>query len=314
MSEDRKNQKKQTEVLGALNDAFNGEVSEQLEKRLENRLNGFKQDLKEHPYVRSQGIGGYFIWHRAKQYFRPFLRPSLLAGLGLACVAIVVFFPFGKSAPTWAEVVDNFQKVDSFCATYYIKDSVWSSPSHVELWVGYGDRFRILSGRTVAFGKAIELLKVYDLENRAEGAPDPATLKLLRAYREFYDDFDESRVDKLKAILEAYPDVEIVDTTSLVHPDPVFSKDLIVFDAKSDRVSIRLWALRESRLPVRILYRGDAGWQWDEIFTYSKVQPEKFFDPDAFAAELKKPDAREMDLMYLYMEDPAESSTPTPEI
>ena len=319
MSEDRENHKKGIEVLETLNDAFNEEVSEEAEKRLKGRLDAFRQDLREHPYVRRYETGGISIWHRVVKYFRLFFRPLLLAGFGIACVTIAVFFPFGMSAPTWAEVVDSFRKVDSFYATYYIKGGAWSAPSHVELWAGHGGRFRILSGRTVTFGKVIEdhnrkvieRIIAYDLEYRAETSPDPASLKLIRAWENFYDDFDESRVDRLRAILEASTDGEIVDTTSMVHPDPVFSKDLVVFDAKSDRISIRLWALRESRLPVRILYRGVAGWQWDEIYTYSKVQPEAFFDPDAFAAEMKNLDAREMDLRYMFLKDPTESLFPT---
>jgi hypothetical protein len=157
----------------------------------------------------------------------------------------------------------------------------------------------------VAFGKKDGYLKAYNLQARAEGKPDPAMQAILRAI----EPIDPTRMDFAGAILEAHSDGEVFETTDLVHSDPVFSKDLVVFDAKSkfSGVSIRLWALRESRLPVRILYRGLAGYYADVIIIYSKVQPEKFFDPEAFATEMDKSYHMEHDLMYLFMEDPAES-------
>jgi hypothetical protein len=227
----------------------------------------------------------------------------------------VVFLPFGKKAPTWAEVVENFRTLDLSSATVHFKFYVnWSSPLHVELWAGQDDKFRILSGRSVVFGRfgdKEEDLKAYNLANRAEGNLDPTTQKILMAF----EAIDESRVDILEAILEGHSGGTIVETTSLIHPNPVFSKDLVVFDAmsKSGRYLIRLWALRESRLPVRILYQGYAGWgHTDVIITYAKSQPEDFFDAEAFAAELEKPSAREIDLMYLFMKDPAGHTIPVP--
>jgi hypothetical protein len=229
----------------------------------------------------------------------------MLAGLGIACVAILVFLPSGGDTPTWAEVAQSFRGASSFHATFYRKDCAWCSPYLVELWKGCGDRFRILSGHTVAFGKEDGYLKAYNLKNRAEGKPDPAIQGILLAI----EPIDQTRIDFAGAILEAHSDGEVIDTTALVNPDPVFSKDLVVFDAKSKLrgLSIRLWALRESRLPVRILYRGLAGYYADVIITYSKGQPETFFDPVAFAAEMDKSYHMEHDLMYLFMDDPAES-------
>jgi hypothetical protein len=305
MKEDGKDNNRDSGVLGTLSDAFNGEVSEELEERLKRRLDAFRQDLREHPDERRQGFGGSSSWHQAAENFRTFRRPLLLAGLGIACVAIVVFFSFGKNRPTWAEVAESFRRAGSIYATFHIKNCASCNPSRVELWTGYRGRFRILSGHTVAFGIKGEYLKVYNLKDRAEGDPDPDMQMVVRAV----DAVDKTKAGLIEGFFEAHSDGEFVDTTALVHPDPIFSKDLVVFDAKSPTgTSIRLWALRESRLPIRILYRLRSGYYLDVIIIYSKLQPEKFFDPEAFATEMNTSYHLEYDLMYLFMEDPAESS------
>jgi hypothetical protein len=305
MNAEKKAPMKDDGAWNAVHEAFNTEVSEHLERQLQNTLHAFRQDLREHPYVRRPERHGFSLRQTLSFFSRPWVRPLMLAGLGIACVAILVFFPFGREVPTWAEVAQSFRGASSFHATFYRRDCAWCSPYLVELWKGYGDRFRILSGHTVAFGKKDGYLKAYNLKDRVEGKPDPAIQGIILAM----EPIDQTRIDFAGAILEAHSDGEVVDTTALVNPGPVFSKDIVVFDAKSKfgGLSIRLWALRESRLPVRILYRGLAGYYADVIITYSKVQPEKFFDPEAFATEMNKSYHMEHDLMYLFMEDPAES-------
>jgi hypothetical protein len=118
----------------------------------------------------------------------------------------------------------------------------------------------------------------------------------------------------------------LVDTTSLVISDPVVSKDLVVFDfeffyIKTKYAKARVWALRKSRLPIRIviwaidsqltgeLVRSP---MWDMIFTFSKEQPKEFFDPKAFAAKLKDPANSIESLMYMFHQYPGGDSIPTP--
>jgi outer membrane lipoprotein-sorting protein len=304
MKEDRKDNKRDIKALGTLSDAFNGDVSEELQERLRRRLDAFRQDLREHPYSRGKRFSGSSLWHQLGKDFLPFPRPLLLAGLGIACVAIAVFLPYGRNTPTWAEVAESFRKINSYYATFHIKSCDWCVPSRVEFWGGYGDRFRVLNESTVAFGKRGENLKAYNLKDRAEGKPDAAMQMVLRAI----DDVEKTEAGLIEGFFEAHSDGEVVETTALVNPDPIFSKDLIVFDAKKSGgyFSIRLWALRESRLPVRILFRGQVGSYVDVIFMYSKLQPEKFFNPEAFETEMDKSYHLEDDLRYLFMEDPAE--------
>jgi hypothetical protein len=46
------------------------------------------------------------------------------------------------------------------------------------------------------------------------------------------------------------------------------------------------------------------------VFTYSKKQPEEFFDPQAFAAKLKDPAISIQRLLYMFHEYPGIDSIP----
>jgi hypothetical protein len=49
----------------------------------------------------------------------------------------------------------------------YGKSHAFSEPHHIELWVGYGNRFRIRSGNKVTFANN-DFVKTFDLETRSE--------------------------------------------------------------------------------------------------------------------------------------------------
>ena len=76
---------------------------------------------------------------------------------------------------------------------------------------------------------------------------------------------------------------------------------------------LRVWALRKSRLPIRILKWHKKNSRYVElIFTYSKEQPPEFFDPDTFAAVLDDPSVSSHRLMNFLLRDPGGQSFPTP--
>jgi hypothetical protein len=79
-----------------------------------------------------------------------------------------------------------------------------------------------------------------------------------------------------------------------------------VFDAHSG-VSpgwVRIYALRESRLPVGLrIWDPAEGFGVDVLITYAKEQRDVFFDPEAFAARLGESDSSETALAYMFLED-----------
>ena len=119
----------------------------------------------------------------------------------------------------------------------------------------------------------------------------------------------------LKSIIEAMSGENVIDTTSLVVSDIGVSKDLLVFDAESfDTLwNIRVWALRESKLPIRILKWHRRYDRYEEsLFNYSKEQPKAFFDPHAFKQKLVDPSYSAHDLKYMFLQDPGRQSFHAP--
>jgi hypothetical protein len=108
----------------------------------------------------------------------------------------------------------------------------------------------------------------------------------------------------------------LVDTTFQISANPEIAKDLVVFDAESKHGiwRRRIWALRESKLPIRLSEWSPMGGRYETLISYSKEeQPEEFFDPDAFEAELKDMSNSIISLMYMFYRDPGEIPIPTAE-
>ena len=345
MDTEKKDHMKNDGAWKAVHEAFDTEVPEHLEKQLQKTLNAFRQDMREHPYVRRPQPHGFPLRRKLAFFSRPRVRPFLLAGMGLAVVVVIGFFVLGNKPPTWAEVQERIGSMPFFAASVYYRDGLFRdepiplcNPEIAVLWAGHGNRVRMLSGSKVTFFDKGEILKSFDLITRSEGYPDGRTYHLVTLLRKsntnVLDSFLMPFVSKespLKSNLipesknKKWRTRGLVDTTSFVISDPVVSKDLVVFDIqrffeKYKASRTRVWALRESRLPIRVVVWLQGGWEsgrlnvpyLDVIFTYSKEQPKKFFDPEAFAAQLKDPSISVDSLMYMFHEDPGGDSIHTP--
>jgi len=298
--------------------AFNSELPDQLKEQFKKSLAGFRQDIEEHPYVRKLERHEVGRKHLVLPNFRNLIRPLLLSGAGLACVATLAFLFLGNNPPTWAEVSARFYSVSNFTFLTYVKRHAFSETKQYEFWLGYGDRVRILSGGKITFAKN-DFIKTFDLETRSECYPESATGEICihRAAIDFLDQLKKTESFTVEAIIRGAFFSNIVDTTSLINANPGISKDLVVFDAEEAAGSswrIRVWALRESKLPIRISVSSPLVGRTETLITYPKEeQPEEFFDPDAFEAELKDTSNSIISLMYMFFKYPGEKAMSTPE-
>jgi hypothetical protein len=254
--------------------------------------------------------------------------------MGLALVFVVSFLILANKPPTWAQVQERFGSMPFFSASIYTRDVYWSDnpliePKLVEVWAGYGDRMRIRSGSKMTFIYKGEILNTFDLITRSEDSADSITYALVNILGKSHTNALDSLLMPFKrdtvpeSISKEWKSGGPVDATSLVMPDSVASKDLVVFDReyfyfKSKDWMARVWVVRESRLPVRIVM-----WHVDELigrwirspfldmmFTYSKEQPKEFFDSEAFAAKLKDPAIGIESLLYMFHQFPGSDSFP----
>ena len=346
MNTEKKDHMKNDGAWKAVHEALSTEVPEHLEKQLKKTLNAFRQDMREHPYVRRLERHGFPLGRKLIVFSRPWMRPFLLAGMGLAVVVVAGSLILGNNPPTWAQVQERFGSMPFFTASIYKRDvkiagypvNPLAEPKFVELWVGYGNRVRIRSGSKVTFAEKGEILNTFDLITRTEadtdgitnfivnklGKSDTISLDSMQMVENPFspDDIPEWVPKEWKS--KEWGSSGLVDTTSRVITDPAVSEDVVVFDIKyfynkAIYARARAWALRQSMLPIRIvIWEVDSQFTgrlvrsptWDMIFSYSKEQPKDFFDPKAFSAKLKDPANSTEQLLYMFHQNPGGDSLP----
>ena len=207
----------------------------------------------------------------------------------------------GVTTVAWAEVSDRFRLVPFFSATLYMKDNATAQPEQIELWMNQAGRSRFRYGNQIIFGNKGKITKAFDLKTLNEIEPEYRAVALVNL-------LGKTEGYSLETVICGISGGELVDVTPLVNTDAVISEDLVVFDIESINSSqwYRIWALRASKLPVRIqMWDPRDGECADILLTYSKEQQEIFFDPEAFSSKAKSlRNTKEMNLAYMFLKDP----------
>jgi len=144
-------------------------------------------------------------------------------------------------------------------------------------------------------------MQAYDVKSRQP-------VELDEMAKVFIERIGRAEEFSLDTIIEVMFGGQTTEVTPLVNPDAVISEDVVVFDVTLPDTPewVRIWALRESRLPVRItIWDPRDGETTDAIFTYSREQPKKFFDPNAFQTLLENRSAgSQVNVAYAFLTDP----------
>lgn len=200
----------------------------------------------------------------------------------------------------WADVAQRFQSVPFFYTSIYMKDSALARPQQFELWMGKGGLARMRVGSQVIFGRDGRVVKAFDIHDRRQVKADETAaniIGLLDATEEF----------SLNTVIQSLSAGKLVDVTPAMNTDAAIGEDLAVFDARAT-VSpgwVRIYALRESRLPVGLrIWDPAQGFSVDALIAYAKGQPDVFFDPEAFAEIMDRTHDNETDLAYMFLRDP----------
>ena len=180
MNTEKKDDMKNNGGWQAMYESLNTEVPENLEKQLKKTLNSFRQDMREHPYVRRLERHGFPLRRNLVFLSRRWVQPFLLAGMVLVVFAVVGVVIFGNKPPTWAQVQERFGTIPFYTASIYRRNVIigdhpmnpLAEPELIELWSGYGNRIRIRSGSKVTFVLKGEILNTFDLITRSEAYPD----------------------------------------------------------------------------------------------------------------------------------------------
>ncbi len=226
------------------------------------------------------------------------------ATAAIILIAVGVFLghwaDFGSGNVAWADVAARFQTVPFFSATIYQKNDATAEPTQMELWMNHDGYIRLRIGKQIVFARGGRIV-AYETTSRRTVEPDAMA-------RAFIERISLAGEFSLEAIIEVMFGGEATDVTPLVNPDAVISRDMVVFDVELPHTPewVRIWALRESRLPARIrVWDPRDGACTDAVFEYSKEQRAEFFDPNAFGALLQGRDVVSgANTVYAFLQDP----------
>ena len=243
------------------------------------------------------------ILHRLRNVSSTPKRVVELAAAALIIIgAFVGIYHFGGSNVAWAQVVEKFSSVPFFNVSIYIKDDgATSEPMQMEVWMSRDGRSRIRAGKQVLFGKNGRIIKAFDLTTRNQTKPD----EMAAMFLERIGEADEFSLD---TVIKVMFRGEMQEVTPLINPNAVISQDVVVFDVNIPHTPewVRIWALRESRLPVRLkIWDPRNGDSLDAIFEYSREQADEFFDPNAFEKLTQSGQAiSRVNFAYAFLKDP----------
>lgn len=303
MKNEHRDTREREEVEQMVCDAFREDTSEDVTQRMREALNGFRADLKHHPYV-LRGMASGRSWG-----FPTTMRAGLATLVVLLALAWIALLFTASTAPTWAQVEAKFNSVRSFQATVYFKNDALAQPAQIELWMGHGGQGRMRDGNRVVFGEHGEITTIFDVSTGAklhvEPAPNTRGAAMLA-------EMTSSEEFSLNTIIQ-WVGGDLAETTPLVNAGAAISEDLAVFDIQSPSTPewLRIWTLRESGLPIRLCSHDPRdGESLDLVFTYAAEQPPDFFDAKAyehFVSEhprLGPSTSADNSLAYAFLTDP----------
>ena len=216
--------------------------------------------------------------------WRNIMKSPITKLAAAAVIVIAVFigieqFDTNSSSVVWADVAERFESVPFFNITIYLCDPS-NKTKKIEIWKSEDSRVRAHEGNTVFFAdfsKDKNKFTIFDrstkkLLNGDENLP-PFIWRLCGKKGRFsLDTLTKSFPSDVKGIIP----LETADTAA--------SNEIVLFRAKAKEIppeALKIWALRESKLPIRFFVRPSKGY-YDIFFDYSEQKDAAFFDPAAF--------------------------------
>lgn len=265
------NQKQFKKFLGEI---MSDNIPEELDERMERALDSFREKLTDHPCYRNIETKPVFHW---------FPRLNLVWSTGFAAfILFFIAFSLLPSQPlTWADVAQQFKSISFFHATVNIKQIQSAEALQFEFWMGKGGNFRLQCGTQVVFANQEGIQKAFDIKSNTTVEPHDFLADVVNHINKA-DQFSLETV--LNSFTGNFSDLEAV-------PNRVegVSQDISTFDLKpkNTKETIRIWALRESMLPIFLKFSNvEKGIAYNTFFSYQQEQPDSFFDMQFFERNL----------------------------
>jgi len=184
----------------------------------------------------------------------------------------------------WADVVEQFNSIAFFNASVYLKENSTDEPIQIELWRNSQKKARIRADSQVLFADGGQVVAGYAIDGSIRKIETEEYNEMGMAMAQKLFSFQEFSLDTVISAFGVSKD-HVKETTPLINPAAMISEDMLVFDMQSDISPewMRIWVLRESRLPIRIRsWDPRDGDCVDVVMSYSAEQSAEFFDPKAY--------------------------------
>ena len=199
---------------------------------------------------------------------------AVLIGLG--------HFGNDSSSIALADIVERFESVPFFNLTLYLGYETSAQAKKVEIWKSDDSRIRVHEENKVIFADFSDGNKNIIAFDRTSKQP----VNAMGFGSMILGDLCVDGRFSLNTIINSIPSKEGI--IKVETPDTAASKETVVFEIKHKETPewISIWALRTSKLPVRICFHDPRNNELgDFLFNYSEKKDDKFFDPEAFKNE-----------------------------
>jgi hypothetical protein len=223
---------------------------------------------------------------------------KLAAAAAVITTVLIGINHFGMSTTSvlWADVAESFESVPFFHLTIYVGHNTSAEIKKIEMWKSQDSRVRANDGDTVVFAD-------FSKEGNEILIFDRNTKQMKHAVR-----FDRLSIEpvtsngmaflfltllckdgqfSIDTLTDSFPP-EVKGITSVETVDTAASKETVLFEARHETTpeQLTIWALRVSKLPVRMCFHDPRNGEFgDFFFDYSEKKNAQFFDPKAFVKQ-----------------------------
>ena len=218
---------------------------------------------------------------------RLIMKSPIAKFVAAAAIIIAVLIGIGhfgrnSSSIALADITEQFESVPFFNLTIYLSYDTSAEAKKVEIWKSSDSRFRVHEDDKVIFaGFSNGEINTIAFDKTTKQPTNPM------GYSSFLlGDLNSDERFSLDTIINIIPSEEGI--TSVKTADTAASEETVVFEIKHKETPewISIWALRESKLPVRMCFHDPRNGEFgDFFFDYSEQKDAKFFDPNSFTTQ-----------------------------
>lgn len=250
----------------------------------------FEQWKQQHPdavKMLTSWADAYSASERPQMIRNIIMKSPVIKFAAAAVIIIAVLIGIGHfgrdgSSVALADITEQFESVPFFNLTIYLSYDTSAEAKKVEIWKSSDSRFRVHEENKVIFaGFSNGEINIVAFDKTTRQPANPM------GYSSFFlEDLHSDGRFSLNTIISCIPSEEGITTVKTA--DTAASEETVVFEIKHKETPewLSIWALRGSKLPVRMCFHDPRNGEFgDFFFDYSEQKDAQFFDPNTFTTQ-----------------------------